>query len=482
MVPVLRQASRFALRAAVTLACLAPGVAGAAGNGALPEVASGEVVRLRGQWMTKSQPAELRLPGGGRIIVHGGTDASLLTDPQALMLMPGKKTPTYSIILRRGLVDIDVPNESPARVAVAVGAPGNIRLVTLTGQCSVRVDGRNVIAVGHTGLTTVSQGTKLVRLPNAVKRVFAGQAPPADVPLLDATRWIGGRRVWIATTNQPVPVSGYVWAPVPGAVSYVVALRERGTHRLLSATTVNGPAVETLSLPLEPGKYDLDVAAIDRDGMVSNKHTQLPIAVVGVALPGGAVVRPRDTVELAAEQQVRLTHAEGMTLTTASHRSGVAGSEPFGLDGLDRAAILIHPPGGGDTATLTLVRRQPAVSVWVGPKLATWPDDPIQLQVSFVDDRGRPTPSSVESTVRVFVGVEQVEVQWDKQGSLWQARLPTMKGPGPWVVRLEVVDQYGVIIGRDFAEVSKTRVRPPLLDLDPSALAQQPATAGAQAH
>jgi hypothetical protein len=57
-----------------------------------------------------------------------------------------------------------------------------------------------------------------------------------------------------------------------------------------------------------------------------------------------------------------------------------------------------------------------------------------------------------------------------------------MKGPGPWVVRLEVVDQYGVIIGRDFAEVSKTRTRPPLLDLDPRALAQQPAAAGSQAH
>ncbi len=87
----------------------------------MPRVISGDVVRLRGQWMTKSQPAELGLPGGGRISIHQNTEASVLTDPQSLMLLPGKKTPTYSIIMRRGLIDIDVPGDKDARVAIAVG-------------------------------------------------------------------------------------------------------------------------------------------------------------------------------------------------------------------------------------------------------------------------------------------------------------------------------------------------------------------------
>jgi hypothetical protein len=480
MIPALRQASRFALRATLALVCLAPGSAGALGNSALPQVISGEVLRMRGQWMTKSQPAELLLPGGGRITIHSSTDASVLTDPQALMLLPGKKTPTYSIILRRGLVDIEVPNENPARVAVAIGAPGDLRFVTLTGQSSVKVDGRNVIVVSHSGLTTVTQGTKVVRLPLTVKRIYPRLGAFADHPLLEATRWIGGRRVWIATANAPVPVSGYVWAPVQGASGYVVALRERATQHLLTTTRTKEPVVEAFPQPLAPGKYELDIAAVDGDGIASNNQTKLPVTVVGLELPGGAVALPKDTVVVASEQQVRLTHAEGLTLTTAAHKTGVPASEPFGLEGLDRAAILIHPPGGGDTATLTLVRREPLVSTWVGPKLATWPEDPVELQVSFVDSRGRPTPRHVESTVRVLVGVEPIDVAWDRQGSLWQARIPSLKGSGPWVVRLEVVDQYGIVIGRDFAEITKTRGRSRFTELDPNALAQKPATSGTQ--
>jgi len=297
---------------------------------------------------------------------------------------------------------------------------------------------------------------------------------------LEATNSIGGRRVWMASANSPVPVSGYVWSPVQGAVGYQVILLDSATKRQISAARVTNPVVEAFPRPLGPGKYELQIAAIDSDGIVSNRQGKLAIAVAGLELPGGALSLPRDTVVVAAEQQVRLTHADGLTLTTAAHRTGVLGTEPFGLEGLDRATILIHPPGGGDIATLTLIRREPLVSTWVGPKLATWPEDPIQLQVSFVDSRGKPTPSQVESTVRVLVGVEPIEVDWEKQSGLWQARLPAMKGPGPWVVRLEVVDQYGVIIGRDFAEITKTRSRPKFADLDPNALAQTPTASGSR--
>jgi hypothetical protein len=436
-------------------------------------VVSGEVIRLRGQWMSKSQPAELGLPGGGHIYLHDDTSASVLTDPQSLMLLPGKKTPTYSIILRRGLIDIDVPNENPARVAVAVGTPGEMRVVTLSGQSSIRVDGHNVTAVSYSGLTTVSQGLKLSRLPNGVKRTYQGLNGFADRPLLEATRWIGGRRVWIAATDASVPVSGYVWESVHGAAGYVVSLRDLGSQRTACQARVSAPVVESFQQPLGPGRYEVDIAAVDVEGFVSGNHTKFPVTVVGLELPGGAVTLPKDTVMLAAEQQIRLTCAEGLTLTTADHRNGVAATEPFGLAGLDRAAILIHPPGGGDTSTLTLVRREPLVSAWVGPKFATWPDDAVQLQVSFVDGNGRPIPHHIKPSVRVLLGVDPVDVEWDKQGSLWQAQLQPTKGAGPWVVRLEVVDQYGMIIGRDFAEIAKTRVRPKLVELDPKPLAQK---------
>lgn len=466
-----RQASRFILGTILGWCCLVPMSAEAAGRGAMLKLLSGEVVRLRGQWMSKSQPAELSLPGGGRIRFHDNTEASILTDPQSLMLLPGKKSQTYTIILRRGLVDIDVPEDDSARLAVAVGTSTDLRFVTLSGQFGVKVEGRNVIAVSHHGLTTVSQGPKLARLPTDIKRTYQGSGF-LDGSLLEATSWVGGRRVWIAA-DGPVPITGYVWAPVPNAIGYAVTLEDTTTKRRVASTRVREPTLEEFQAKVNPGRYELSIAAVDADGFVSDRRTKLAVSVVGVELPGGAVALPRDTLLLAPEQQVRLTFADGLTLTTADHKSGVAASEPFGLEGLDRAAILIHPPGGGDTSTLTLVRRQPLVSTWVGPKLATWPEDPVELQVSFIDARGRPTPTSVEPTVHVFVGVDPVSVEWNKQGNLWQARLLPTKVQGPWVVRLEVVDQYGVIIGRDFAEIAKTKSRKRLAELDPQALSMK---------
>jgi hypothetical protein len=477
-----RQASRFALWAIFGLCGWTPNSANAIASDAVPKVVSGEMIRLRGQWMTKSLPAEIQLPDGGAIRVFDNTEASILTNPQSLMLLPGKKTTTYSVILRRGLIEIDAPTESPPRVAVAVGTPTDVRVVTLSGQSSVKVDGRNVIAVSHAGLTTVTQGSKLARLPNSVKRVYQGKTGFLDRPLLETTRWVGGRRVWIAASGTSVPVAGYVWAPVQGAAGYLVALREHASHRTVTQSRVSGAEVESFPQALGPGRYEVDIAGIDSDGFVSCHRTKIPVTVVGIELPGGAVALPKDTVVVAAEQRVRLTYAEGLTLTTADHRSGVPGTEPFGLEGLDRAAILIHPPGGGDTSTLTLVRREPLVSTWVGPKLATWPDDSVLLQVNFVDQHGRPTPPNIEPAVHVLVGVDPVDVEWDKQGNLWQARLPPTKGTGPWVVRLEVVDQYGVVIGRDFAEIAKTRVRQRFPELDPKSMAAKPQVAQASIH
>lgn len=472
-----RHVSHLVLGALLALGGLTAAPARAETSQVQPKVLSGDFTRLRGQMVTKSKAAEVALPNGARIRVRENTDASILTDAQSLMLLPGKKIATYTVILRRGIVEVDVPEAPQSRVAVAVGTPADTRVLTLSGKSAVRVSGRNVSAVSYTGLATATHGPKLARVPNGVVRQYRAGGEVVDRPLLDATRSIGGRRVWLSPPNGAAQPSGYVWAPVGGAIGYAISLRAQGSHESLYDAIVTNPVIEGCPRRLLPGKYELAVAAVDSDGFTSNKKTTAIVHVVGLDLPGGAVALPKDTVQVTSEQRVRLTHTEGLTLTTADHRSNVAASEAFGLEGLDRAVVLIHPKGGGDSATLTLVRREPSVSAWVGPKLATWPDDPINLQVSFMDHFGRPTPTEVEPTIRVLVGTEVVNVTWDKQGTLWQAKLPPPpEGRGPWVVRLEVVDQHGNIIGRDFAEVTKTYKRPKFHELQADAVAVKPPT------
>ncbi|MGC4066985.1 MAG: hypothetical protein QM784_20590 [Polyangiaceae bacterium] len=288
------------------------------------------------------------------------------------MLLPGKKTSTYSIILRRGPVEVDLPDRNPPALAVAVGTSSDTRVVTLSGRMRLRAEGRNVVAVSYSGLTTVTQGNRFARLPNGIKRVYLGKSGTSEQELLPATPWVGGRRVWLATRND-VKISGYTWGSVPGAAGYDVALTELGTGKTLSRTYVSEPMFEGSDVTASPGRFELRIAAVDRDGFVSPVHREVELRVVGVSLPPLAEVQKNDTIVLGADQQVSLVHAEGLTLTTADHRGNVPASSAFGLERQNRASILIHPPGGGDPSTLTLVRRENLVTAWVGPKTVTWP-------------------------------------------------------------------------------------------------------------
>jgi hypothetical protein len=406
--------------------------------------------------MTKSQDVTFRLPGGGTIRMSADTEASLLTDPQSLMLLPGKKTSTYSIILRRGPVEVDLPDRNPPVLAVAVGTPSDTRVVTLSGRMRLRADGRNVVAVSYSGLTTVTQGSRFARLPNGIKRVYTGKSGTIEHELLPATPWVGGRRVWLAT-REDVKISGYTWGAVAGAAGYDVALTELSTGKTLARTYVTDPMFEGGDVIASPGRFELRIAAVDREGFVSPVHRQVELRVVGLSLPPLAEVQKNDTVVLGADQQVSLLHAEGLTLTTADHRGNVPASSSFGLERQDRASILIHPPGGGDPSTLTLVRRENLVTAWVGPKTVTWPLDPVELRVELVDHRGTPLSPRIEPVAKVMLGIEPMQVDWVKEGNSWRALLPAQTGQGPWVVRLEVVDQYGGLIGRDFVEVARSQ-------------------------
>jgi hypothetical protein len=50
--------------------------------------------------------------------------------------------------------------------------------------------------------------------------------------------------------------------------------------------------------------------------------------------------------------------------------------------------------------------------------------------------------------------VEAVPVVFRREGQTFRGVLPPSKGKGPWVVRVEVEDQHGIALGRDFIEVA----------------------------
>ena len=67
----------------------------------------------------------------------------------------------------------------------------------------------------------------------------------------------------------------------------------------------------------------------------------------------------------------------------------------------------------------------------------------------------------MELKPEVKLGIEPIEVAFTRDGNRLIGTVPPADKPGPWVLRVEVKDQYGSLLGRDFLEIAKAPLTPP---------------------
>jgi hypothetical protein len=129
----------------------------------------------------------------------------------------------------------------------------------------------------------------------------------------------------------------------------------------------------------------------------------------------------------------------------------------IGINRNQPATIFLRPHGATEDLPIRFVPRSVRARIEIGPRRATWPKDPIVIKVRLEDPSGQPVPESIDMRAKVSVGLEQKNVTFKHVGRALTASLPAQSGTGPWVVRVEVNDQFGYPLGRDFLEVSSTR-------------------------
>jgi len=191
--------------------------------------------------------------------------------------------------------------------------------------------------------------------------------------------------------------------------------------------------------------------------MPGNLSSPLLLQVVGVDVPTGARLQPGARIEISESQTVQLRNAAGLTLKRASERTSRPASEPIGIVNGDPTPLLIQGSDSSDACLVWLLPKKSPVVAYVGPKWAIWPHESVDLEVRWTDVNGRRLPARVEPTVTVYVGLEPVDVTWNKDINVWRAQLNPRAGHGPCVVRLEIRDQTGTILARDFVEVQRRR-------------------------
>jgi hypothetical protein len=77
--------------------------------------------------------------------------------------------------------------------------------------------------------------------------------------------------------------------------------------------------------------------------------------------------------------------------------------------------------------------------------------------VKLFDHSGRPLKDELKNKPQVFVNVKPVEPTWTHSGNTYMAKVPPATGAGPWVVRVEVNDDFGDSAGRDFIELGAAK-------------------------
>jgi hypothetical protein len=150
---------------------------------------------------------------------------------------------------------------------------------------------------------------------------------------------------------------------------------------------------------------------------------------------------------------VRLTFADGLIMN-----GGAAGWQPVPdeivLTSSEPMHLHVRQVGDSRVLSMRVLGHPVDARVSMGPKALHWPGDDVHIEV---DIRGTDTPappSWIEPRFRVLLGIDELDVAWRHVDGKFLADVPPQAGDGPWIVRVEVDDQYGHPLGRDFLEIA----------------------------
>ncbi len=433
------------------------------------QVVSGALERDGSGLTARSGGAVVRLSKGITLNVTAGTKLGRVHKQEPFWLSNEGRTLTHVIVLESGRIEVVCAD--PTR-AVMVRAPLELGSVVQSGRMSVAARADQVSVVNHEGSVLWAAGSwKFVGLPAGKIRTLSSFSN-TETSILAGTR-VRMQNNLYGGFGRGAELSGVDWLPVAEAAGYRVRIEQLEPERRLVA------ALETVAPVLSPppqlpaGRYAMSVQPIDRFGIEGPASPAEAFGVVGVQTSNGGYVDPRGNIVAGYDRRLQLTFASGLIMKgglfdwqPVPDEIVMPSSEPMNL----------HVRQAGDTRMLSarVMAHQVRALVSVGPKLVRWPGDNVRIEVSIAGPEGQRAPAWIEPQFRVLLGIDELQVAWTKLDGKFVAEVPAQAGEGPWVVRVEVQDQYGHPLGRDFVEIAPLNappknVPPPLAPVPPPA-------------
>lgn len=417
---------------------------------ARPTLVAGTAESIAGMAKAGDDGAEWVLPGGSRITASPGAELRVLGVPQPVML-GGKRVPGYTVLVRSGLVRARVP--ASGKSAIVFSAPNKTNVLVTSGVASV-VAGPDVAVANAEGASMVaSAGASFRKLaPGMLEAVEGGATVRRALAATPAT--LHGSFVMVSY-GEDSRLGEITWDAVPNANGYRVELRETASGRVVARTTADEPRIAPDFAKALPGRYTLSVASLDRTGLESEPVEQ-PVRVIGLTLPAGGYVDATGSVRFPIGASLTLSNVDGVEMTYGKAELFVPTPTALDLFLSEPRLVRFRMTGSELESPLWLVPRDARAHIEFGPKAPRWPGSPLEIRIRVEDKRGQAAPQFIEPKPRVLVGIERTSVKFTRQGQWLRGVLPAQSGKGPWVVRVEVEDQNGVALGRDFVEVVET--------------------------
>jgi hypothetical protein len=418
-----------------------------------PTLVAGSAEAISGMVQAGTEGAEWALPGGAKVVASPGAELRVLGVPQPLRLTEKRPVNGYTVVLKSGRLQLSVPENSSS--ALVLSAPRKTSMIVTHGEAVISV--KDQIAIGNSfGTTQVAwAGGRYRPLPAGMLQVSASETQTRPLPAAPS----GVRGAGVLLAYGPAAALGsFAWEPVPGAAGYRVELRDAVTNALRARTETKSASLPAGLVELTPGAYGLRLVSLDETGLESASAPGSKLRVVRVELPKGGYVDATGAVHMPSGSRLGLADAGELEMTygLANHFVPVPTSLELFRD--EPRQIRLRVRGTQNATVLSLVPRRASVSIEFGPEGGSWPRKPLEIQIRM---RGAcdQAAEAIELRPRVSVGVQPVHVGFSREGDTWRGALLPRRDRGPWVVRVEVEDQHGIALGRNFIEISATPVR-----------------------
>ncbi|MES1175926.1 MAG: hypothetical protein ABUL62_16515 [Myxococcales bacterium] len=416
--------------------------------------ASDTTKATQGDTTSSAEGTTKQLAGGAILHLAPGTLIEVGRSLKLQLAPPGApQTVTQVVKLISGRVEIDIPLSKVPKTAVLLQAPRKVSAVAKGGHSIAIADANRVTLAAVDGDMLAASGNDWKTLPAGFVRGFVGHDPAYQehavpgVPNLSVSR-----PLQLALGND----SASTRADVSGAKDVdhyqlsVWRVADKG-NELVRRLDSHGASAEISGLT--PGQYQVTARAIDSTGIFGPDSAGRSLRIVGAELPAGSRYEA-GSVLLGTRSRLKLLGAKGLEASYGASAHFVSAPDSVGLSRGESTVLRLREPGSTEEVRLGLEPRTLRADVAITPKHPHWPEDMIEVTVHLFDARGRAVNESVQVKPTVLIDVQPAQVTWIRSGNALHTFIPAPNTRGPWVVRVEIVDEFGDPAGRDFMEVA----------------------------